>query len=86
MLVFYACMARFTAFVHLGIAGANLVAIPLMIVNEPFWIWMPLITFLVSPMLGGTYCMFNRLENMFRRKAGMRLITDRLQELFNWRN
>ena len=86
MSVFYASMVKVVTIFHLGIVAANLVAIPLMILNEPFWLWMPLITFLVSPMLGGTYCMFNRLENYFRAKAGMRLIQDRLQELFNWRD
>jgi hypothetical protein len=44
---------------------------------------MPIITCLVSPVLGGTYCMFNRLENFFRIKADMPLIRDRLEALFN---
>jgi hypothetical protein len=62
--------------------GTNFVAIPLLIKYEPFYIWMPLITFLVSPLVGGTYCMLNRLENHFRALAGMRLIEDRIAELF----
>jgi hypothetical protein len=60
----------------------NVAAIPFLIINEPFWIWMPVITVLVSPLITGTYCMFNRLENFYRGKAGMPYIKDRLDELF----
>ena len=42
---------------------------------------MPVITFLVSPLVGGTYCIFNRLECLFRLKAGMPLIEDRVGHL-----
>lgn len=60
----------------------NLISIPFVVAYEPFYIWMPIITFLVSPLIGGNYCMFNRLENFFRFKAGMPLIEDRMGALF----
>lgn len=78
----YKLIAHFIAVVHLLIITLNLVSVPFVIIFEPFYIWMPIITFLVSPLVGGAYCMFNRLENYFRAKAGMRLIDDRVGELF----
>ena len=60
----------------------NMLSLPLLIYFEPFWIWMPLITILVSPLLGGSYCMFNQLENVYRKKAGLSEIEDRLVDLF----
>lgn len=72
----------FVATAHMGIITLNIAAVPFMVINEPFYIWMPLITFLVSPLVGGSYCMFNRLENYWRHKAGMPLIHDRLAALF----
>ena len=78
----YYFLAKFVAFIHLIMIGMNIISVPFLIVTQPFYIWMPIITCLVSPVLGGTYCMFNRLENFFRAKAGMPLITDRLAELF----
>lgn len=74
-------LAHIVAAIHLIMIGVNTVAIPMVILYEPFYIWMPIITFLVSPFLGGVYCIFNRLENDFRRKAGMREITDRIDDL-----
>jgi len=76
----YYYMAKFVAVAHMGIILLNALAVPFLIWKEPFWIWMPMITMLVSPVLGGTYCMFNRLENHYRFKAGMPLIDDRFAE------
>lgn len=76
----YYYLAKFVAAVHMIIIGLNTLAIPFLIWKEPFWIWMPLITMLVSPVLGGSFCMFNRLENHYRYKAGMRPIADRFEE------
>jgi len=78
----YCILANVTATVHLVLIAMNVLAVPFLIVNEPFWIWAPLITFLVSPFVGGTYCIFNQLENLYRLKAGMPLIKDRLDQLF----
>lgn len=77
----YYFMAKFVAGVHLIIIGMNTLAIPFLIWKEPFWIWMPMLTMLSSPLLGGAYCLFNRLENYYRYKAGMRPIEDRFTEL-----
>ncbi len=78
----YRLLARFVAIIHLAMIFLNVLSVPFLIVCEPFYIWMPLITFLVSPLVGGTYCIFNRLENHYRSKAGMPLIEDRVGELF----
>ena len=73
----YILCVRLVAFFHMIIIGGNLIAVPYLIINEPFYIWLPMITVLVSPVIGSTYCMFNRLENHYRRLAGMELIDDR---------
>lgn len=78
----YYYVVKFIAGVHLIVIFGNLVAIPCLIYYQPFYIWLPIITFLVNPMVGGSYCMMNRLENHYRSKADMPLITDRLAELF----
>ena len=78
----YRLAAHITAITHLLIISLNLLSIPFVVAYEPFYIWMPIITFLVSPLVGGSYCMFNRLENYFRYRAGMDLIYDRLGHLF----
>ena len=80
--LFYSLLVRFIAITHLLIIAINLISVPFIVAYEPIYVAMPLITFLVSPLIGGTYCMFNRLENFYRQKAGMRLIEDRIGELF----
>lgn len=82
----YRLAAHFVAVTHLLIIALNLISVPLVIAFEPFYIWMPLITFLVSPLVGGAYCMFNRLENHCRSKADMPLIHDRIGALFTKRS
>jgi len=72
----------FIAIVHTLLIFLNIISIPLMIINEPIWIKIPLITCLVSPVLGGSYCIFNRIENYYREKANMPQITDRLDDIF----
>ena len=74
----YKVAAYIIATLHLTIMALNLLSIPFMIVAAPFYIWMPIITLMVSPLLGGTYCVFNRLENFYRIKADLPLIQDRL--------
>ena len=76
----YYCLVKFISIVHLGMIALNIASIPFLVAYEPFYIWMPLITFLVSPLVSGTYCIFNRLENYYRYKAGMPPIVDRLGE------
>jgi hypothetical protein len=47
----------------------------------PIYIWLPIISILGSPLLGGSNCYLNRLENKFRMKALMPLIDDRFEDL-----
>jgi len=81
-LLLYRLLAHTVAILHLLIIILNFLSIPFVIAYEPFYIWMPVITFLVSPLVGGTYCMYNRLENHFRRKALMPLIQNRSDFIF----
>jgi hypothetical protein len=80
-MLLYRILAHCVAVTHLVIIFLNLLAVPLLIINMPFYIWMPIITLLVNPMIGGAYCMFNRLENYFRFKAFMPPIQDRIGDL-----
>jgi len=70
MLVLYYYISRIIFVTHITVIMINVISIPLLIVNMPIYIWMPMITLLVSPILGGTYCIFNRIENHYRIKAG----------------
>lgn len=76
---FYKIIVRTIAIIHLVMIGVNCISVPLILLNEPFYISVPLITLLFSPLIGGTYCMFNNLENHFRRKANMPEINDRTE-------
>ena len=81
MLAYYRFCVKLVSTVHLILIFGNLLAVPFLVTQTPFYIWMPMITMLVSPVLGGAYCSFNRLENHFRRKAGMPEIHDRMATL-----
>lgn len=77
MHTFYVILVRVISIGHLMLIAANFAAIPFLIVNCPIYIWAPLITTMSSPLMGGPYCIMNRLENEFRHRAGMELIEDR---------
>ena len=67
----YTIAARGVFAVHQVMIGMNTLAIPAVIYYEPWYIWMPIITMLVSPVLGGTWCIFNQLEDYYRDRAGL---------------
>ena len=75
-------MVYFVATVHTVLILMNFASIPILVASEPFWIWTPLLTFLASPLLGGQYCIFNRIENHYRHNAGMPKIVDRVNEIW----
>ena len=75
----YTFIANCIAGIHLLLILANLVSLACLIAYEPFYIWLPFLTLVSSPMMGGTHCLFNRIENIYRVKAGLPLITDRLE-------
>lgn len=80
---YYRFIANIIATIHIVLYCMNIISIPMLIAYQPFYIWCPMLTFMVSPLLGGSYCMFNRLENYYRAKAGMPLIWDQSCKLFN---
>lgn len=84
-IIVFRVLAHCIATIHLTMIILNLLSVPFVIAYEPFYIWMPVITFLVSPLIGGTYCMFNRMENFCRVRAAMPVIHDRLGNLFSKR-
>lgn len=82
---FYILMVNLIASIHLALIFGNLLSIALLIAYEPIYIWLPLITLLVSPIIGGSHCWLNRLENIYRMKVCMPLITDRFEEFIERR-
>lgn len=74
-------MVYYVAIIHVCVIFVNILSIPFVIIYEPFYIWMPLVTLLISPLTGGTYCLFNRIENYYRLKANMPKIHDRFYEV-----
>jgi len=79
-------MVNFVAGTHLMIIFGNTLCLAMVIAYEPIWIWLPLLSLLVSPFMGGTHCFMNRLENQYRIKACMPLIKDRLEEFLMRKN
>jgi hypothetical protein len=79
---FYVFMANTIAGCHLCLIFGNCICLAMLIGFQPVYIWLPMISLMVSPVIGGSHCFMNRLENHYRLRAGMPLITDRLEELF----
>lgn len=77
---YYIFIVNLVSSVHLALIFGNLLSIVLLIAYEPIYVWLPLITLLVSPVIGGSHCWLNRLENMYRMRVCMPLITDRFEE------
>jgi len=81
----YIFLVKLIAVIHLVLIGLNTAAIPVVIYMEPWYIWAPIVTMLSSPLMGGTNCIFNNIENYFRVKADMPEIEDRISEAFNFK-
>lgn len=64
-------MAHVVWAIHQLLIWSNAVSIPFVIINEPFYIWVPIVSVLVSPVLGSIFCIFNQLEDFYRAKAGL---------------
>lgn len=79
---YYVFLVRVIEILHGLLVVTNTVSIPLLICYQPIYIWAPIISLLGSPVLGGTYCAFNRLENVYRVKAGMPTIYDQMDKLY----
>lgn len=57
---------------HVVLMALNTISMFYLVIYEPFYIWVPMITILVSPLLGGQYCIFNHIENIYRIKLGLK--------------
>lgn len=79
---FYKFISRVIGTIHLILYALNIASVVMLIVKTPWYVYIPMLTLLSSPLLGGIYCIFNQLENHFRAKAGLPLIHDRFSDLF----
>lgn len=74
---YFVFMVNLVSVLHLLLLIVNTVSVAFLIAYMPFYVWVPLISLLASPIMGGHYCFLNRLENLYRGKAGMPFIVDR---------
>ena len=74
-------MAKIISIFHIAIIIGNTIAIPMLMLYQPFYIWLPIVTYLCSPMIGGVYCPLNRMENHFRRLSGQEQFTDKMEDI-----
>ena len=72
-------------YVHVLVILINTICIPLLAIYQPFYVSVPLITLICSPLVGGTYCLLYMFENYYRQKANLpvRLIPDPRE--FKWK-
>ena len=61
---------------HWSLYLINCIAGIWLIIYEPWYVAVPLITILANPLMGGQYCVLNNVENMFRQQLGWPLIKD----------
>ena len=76
---YYKCIAKLIAVSHLLLILGNLACIVFLVGHQPIYIWLPLLSLMASPIMGGTHCYLNTLENIYREKAGLPKIVHRLQ-------
>ena len=78
---FYFWASKLVSIIHLLVILINVLAVPFLIVYQPLYISIPIMTMILSPLNGGTHCWMNQLENEYRIKAGRPQIKDRLEAL-----
>jgi hypothetical protein len=76
-------MVTLIVVIHNIVIAANLLSVLLLLIYTPFYIWLPMLTLLVNPILGGKFCLMNQTENYYRKLAGLPTIKDRAEELLN---
>ena len=62
-------LAKLTKILHICISIINIISVPLLIINMPIYVWLPIITILFSPLLTGSHCVLNRAEDYFKAKS-----------------
>lgn len=67
----YYLAAKVICGIHAVLILMNTLAIPFAMYYQPWYIWVPIVTVLVSPLLGHHYCIFNQLEDHYRVQAGL---------------
>jgi len=65
----------FTIVSHHIAIWAVLTSVPLLFINEPIWVALPLTTWIMHLGLNRLDCPYTRLENYLRRKLGLHEIT-----------
>ena len=54
-------------YIHYVILAINAIAVPAVIIHEPFYIWVPITTLLISPLLS-PHCIVGKLVDHFKDK------------------
>ncbi len=64
----------FVRVIHEALIWGNFIAIPLLILLQPWYIWLPIVSCIASPLLDGVNCRMVRLENKLRKKIKLEQI------------
>lgn len=67
--------------IHWCLYLSNIFAIIPLILFQPWYIFMPLVTVLGHPIISGAFCGLNNLENHYREKAGWTIIQHNFTEV-----
>jgi len=87
----YRILSFVVSAIHQIIIYGNTIAVLFLIIKQPWYIWLPVGTCILSPLLGGSLCIMNRLENKLRIKAGLKpkdfdgVIIKLLHEMYGWK-
>jgi hypothetical protein len=59
---------------HWGLYFGNIIGIIFIVIYEPWYLVLPLLTILYNPVIGDIYCAYNNIENRYRSALGWPLI------------
>lgn len=68
---FWILLSYIVRCVHWVVISANTLALFIVPFTLPWYLWIPLWTLLLSPVLGEDRCILNQLENKCRIKGGL---------------
>lgn len=71
----YIIGAYFIRYCHYLLIACNTVSIVFLVAYVPWYVFMPVGTILMSPIVGEERCILNLLENSFRIKGGLPPLT-----------
>lgn len=65
----YLFLARIVNAAHRLIVMINIISLVFIVSYAPWYFWLPILTVMLSPLVEGTYCFINVLEDKLLEKA-----------------